>query len=335
MSATALLRRIVAGVRLRRYARQYPQLVPLDYDSRKFAAVSEQARDLLVRAGRGLPPLPEDALQGYWIDNLNRFRLKLTTPLPETFLSERELIETMVRRGWGADQLRELGAVRQSPLYREIVERFVESRVGSPYLECEELRCATATLGYFYYLARIADFRARAGMTGKPERVCEVGGGYGGFARVYIWAHGPRQYNIIDLPEYNAVQFVFLSLSLDGVPVKMLTHPDDRLLDEGVNLYPVNLLWSGAAHPSCDFFSSTFALTESGEAVRRQVYAGRFFGAREVYYAGQTSARWPVSVDPEVLDALSAERGWETTRVPFYLPDCVEMHGVRRSGGTD
>jgi hypothetical protein len=320
---------MVAGVRSRRYAKRYPALIPIDYSSAQYTSVAARARDLLAAANRNLPPLPEGALQSYWADNLARFRRKLEAPLPPNFLSERELLETMVRRGWGPDQEHELETVRQSPLYPKIRAQFKESRVGSPYLECGELDCATATLGYFYYLARLASFRDQAGVTARPARVVEVGGGYGGYARVYHWANSPRQYTIVDLPEYNSVQYVFLTMSLGGVPVKMLTHPDDTLLETGVNLYPVNLLWATKDRPAADFFHSTFALTESGEAVRSQVYASAFFGAGEVYYAGQTSARWPVSVDPEVLDALSAGNGWKTTRVDFYLPDCVELYARR------
>jgi hypothetical protein len=62
------------------------------------------------------------------------------------------------------------------------------------------------------------------------------------------------------------------------------------------------------------------------------VYKSHFLGANEVYYIGQKGERWPVSVDPEVMTALSGE-GWRKWAEPFHMKDCVEIFGAKIAQG--
>jgi hypothetical protein len=312
------------------YQQRYDTLAPASYRAEDFARVADEACALLGQVRRQLPPLPAEALQSMWAEALADLGGVLARPLPEDFLSIPAIRDAMVRRGWTRNQSTELAYLRrQTAFFADIAARFRDSRVGGPHLECKELGCSSSALGYLYYLARLRVLRGRFGLAGLPDDVVELGGGFGGFCRAYQWARPTERYTIVDLPEFSAVQYLFLKLSLPGTKVTFVTSLDQEIPADGIRLVPVQIPLARPTAVNAGLFTSHFALTEAGQAVRALVYRTAFFGAREVFYIGQQGARWGVSVDPEVLEAMSAERGWRRTVSPFYMKDCIEILGVR------
>ena len=67
-------------------------------------------------------------------------------------------------------------------------------------------------------------------------RICEIGGGYGGQAKVILDNYKPSCYHMIDLPEPLALQQRYL----DGYPVELFTEPTGQEYDLVISNYAIS-----------------------------------------------------------------------------------------------
>lgn len=91
--------------------------------------------------------------------------------------------------------------------------------------------------------------------------VVEWGGGYGRFAHIFNTLHSCKQYNIIDLPVFCAIQYLYLK-ALDW-NVKLIKDVNTPLTNVGINVIPVGIAKDITLNS--DLFIALWSLSESNQ----------------------------------------------------------------------
>jgi len=245
--------------------------------------------------------------------------------VPYDFLQHHQVRGMFYRSGFEEPQQRELVYLRNA--HAEIcalIQRYGESPVGRPSIDCPELGISANSLGMLYYFARII------GQLGKEhlDSIVEFGGGCGSLCRVFLELLPTHPtYVIIDLPEMLALQYIFLRGSSDTYRVVAHTSLPIDIKENCVNLVPVHLIEGLTLSP--DLFVSTFALSESPQSIHEIVAERRFFDTKSLYMVGQDTAaeRWK-KISFESMDAIRhiAYDVFPNVQLePFHFADAWEM----------
>lgn len=281
-------------VRNARYRTHYAGLHPPDYSRSRFRAEARQAIEVYEAL---MNSIPRETLERFdaehchpvWRDAKARFARSLRRGLPEDFLDDSVLRPQMVTRGWTELQEHvESYLASRPPELAALAERFVDSRVGEPHLECRRYHCSATSLGHLYYLVRILE--AFPDLATEPRTVLELGGGYGNFARVYRSLVRNARYVIVDFPEMIAVQNMFLRLN--GIETDVCALAADVQPSEGkISLLPVQRV-EELPEP-VDAFVSHFALSETASGFQQMIAAKRFLDSPRLYLTGQYTGLQP------------------------------------------
>jgi putative sugar O-methyltransferase len=136
-------------------------------------------------------------------------------------------------------------------IHRQLSERvpkelhpfFEESPIGNPrVLEIDGLRVSQSSLEYTYMLSHLEPHLDSARV------IVDIGGGYGGLARLIKLARPRTRLVLLDLPEINAIQTYFLSTAFPHARVLGLTDVanldsiDPRSLDFDFLVLPGQLI---------------------------------------------------------------------------------------------
>ena len=250
----------------------------------------------------------------------------------ENFLKHSEVAHQFCRGGFGPPQQFELNYLRTRPrAFWDLARRYKESSVGSPSLDCAELKISANSLGMLYYFTRIAE----VGDLNSIRRIVEFGGGYGCLSRVFQeLLPAPPTYVIVDLPEMLALQYYFLRASSPSRRV-VAHHTAPKSLDPGAtHLVPVQHAKSLAIEP--DLFVSTFALSETPQHLQKGLRTNIFFGAKSLYLVGQdTSAEmWQHAALDQNQDLRSAASA-QFSRVllePYHYASAWELRASNPKG---
>jgi putative sugar O-methyltransferase len=268
----------------------------------------------------------------YWTKQKATFAHTLVKRLPEAFLDDSIVRPNMVRRGWAAPQLEELRYLRsRPPETREWLAGFQESRVGQPFLECEEYSCSTTSLGHLYYLVRILE--AFPDLQHRTHTVVELGGGYGNFARLYRLLFPSATYVVFDFPQFVALQELYLTLNDERVEI--VADPAQFAAPAAqVQLAPVQVL--ADAEIKADFFVSHFALSETPRNLQELVAERHFFRAERLYLTGQRTGAQPGhSWSPhEQLHALVGREFEDVTVEDFNVSWAYELVARRATSSS-
>jgi putative sugar O-methyltransferase len=199
------------------------------------------------------------------------------------FLSHSTLAQTMVRTGLNDTARLELMYLDRlvSPKNKELLKQFKDTSFGGIPLVCSEGPYSANAVGQLYYFSKLieqVDYQS-------IETIVEVGGGYGCFARIAKTLLPDTTYAIIDLPELLALQYFYLSSTVENQKVVVHYSAPKILVKGAINLIPVFLVEDLAIET--DVFVSFFALSESALSVQRAVINKSFFGAHVAYLAGQ------------------------------------------------
>jgi len=240
----------------------------------------EEAQDLLKRALAGEARQPV-AVQPEW----QAARAQLRAYLEQTsdwsaFLAHPTCRHMFVRGRWGMAQDVEYADLQSCPYGKTLLASAADPEVGSPRRTEQLPRMSTNTLAMAWYLHRI--HRAAGGRL--PDRVLEIGGGYGALARLYVEQAPSTRYVIFDLPEMLALQHYFLSSTLPGVPVRIAAD-GDPMPAPGITLVPIGRLADVALE--ADLLISTFAFSEMPLELQAAFRQRNWLDARQLFLTGQ------------------------------------------------
>jgi putative sugar O-methyltransferase len=246
----------------------------------------EAARDILRRGLRHeqSEPVPVHAI---W----SAARLELRNYILDNdwrdFLSHPVCKQMFFRGRWGAGQDQELAALSASEFGSTLLETHCDPAAGVPRLSEKLPGLSTNMLGMLYYLQRVAEQ-----CEGKlPQRIVEIGGGYGAFALAYMKQNPSASYVVVDLPEMLAIQHYFLTLALPERRVTLAGGPDSQPEPGQILLLPSTRLSEMSL--SCDLLFSTFGFSELPRELQRRIEATGYFNASRIFLAGQFAAEFP------------------------------------------
>lgn len=274
------------GMRSRRY---YPSLLPtsnpITFDRAKEEALA--ALDELLEAERE----PQNAAL---VDHYSSEQWRLERPLVQRYVQR--ALDPSFRRSTVLG--RQMVTVTPGPPHVDryceyllahddwLAERLrrgpLESRIGRPYLQhvVGGTRYSANTIEHLYYLARLM----RNTKAELPSSVIELGGGFGNLARLVQELAPHTTYIDIDYPETLALAHVNLRLNFSDLPIVVHKTHVDSIVPGAVNLVPVWLAQDVRFRP--DLFLSTFALSETSDAMRELCARVAFFGCSRIYVLG-------------------------------------------------
>lgn len=189
---------------------------------------------------------------------------------------------TMVRTGFEYPQRYEVAYLKyctRKETY-DTLKAIPETDFGDLSKECAEFKCTTNTLGHLFYAARVLEHTKKT-----PRVLVEFGGGYGNLARLFAHVYPDATIFIIDLPEFNALQWLFLKRALPQKNVLLHSSIPDAFQDGSIHLIPLHLL--DELSINTDIFISTFGLSECPLALQDCIIEKNFFNASTCYIAGQ------------------------------------------------
>jgi|SRR5579872_2237903 len=237
----------------------------------------------------------------------------LGNPQPN-LLNNNDLIATMVRNYVSIPAQGYLDTVSLD--IKRLLARYQETSFSNLPFSCQKYQCTANTLGQLYYLARIIEhYKAN------PQVIVEFGGGYGNLARASKMVLPDVTYIIIDLPEFLAIQYLYLRTTLSHVSIiAHITQPD--FFEKGqIHLIPVTSLLSFKM-PHIDVFVSAFGLSEAPLDVQNLLLEKNFLDASLCYIIGQeNNAMYPNH--STLVNGIKKVRT-SALHQPFYIENCYE-----------
>lgn len=154
-----------------------------------------------------------------------------------------------------------------------------ESVIGLPIITHFKYKSSSNTIHQVYHMSSYLK------KTGKnlfeSNHIVEWGGGYGCLARIFSEINPNCTYTILDLPELNALQYVYLSSIFGKDKVNFIT--DSINFQKGkINLLSSDYYINSKVELETETFISNWALTESGEDYQNFVKTKNFFSAQNI-----------------------------------------------------
>jgi putative sugar O-methyltransferase len=198
--------------------------------------------------------------------------------LPLHFLHHPLIGKTMV---YGSTKFQEEKLAKIESMYDSsyIKKLLKESIIGLPVITHIKYKSSANTIHQVYHMSSYLK------KTGKnlfeSNYVVEWGGGYGCLARIFAVINPNCTYTILDLPELNALQYVYLSSIFGKSKVNFIVDPIN--IEKGkINLLASDYYIASKAEIHTETFISNWALTESGEDYQNFVKDKSFFSAQNV-----------------------------------------------------
>jgi hypothetical protein len=167
-----------------------------------------------------LPPLPPDA--GRWQYHAGILRQDILEQDPEEFLTWPTVVSTMFV-GDGSQLREEYAELRKCSSWFHYERAVQEDGVGNPRISEMAPGMNANLLHQVYHLSR---WEITTGRHIKDlSSIVEVGGGYGGFAKVCRQLRFGGSYTLIDLPEFLILQEYYLSKTCGIQGINFVSNP--------------------------------------------------------------------------------------------------------------
>jgi len=147
----------------------------------------------------------------------------------------------------------------------------LEDWIGNFRLNIPSLVTSSQRLAHIYIANLLCEILPDSGT--HHYTISEIGGGFGGLARVLCSKINVENYRIIDLYQFLPLQRAYLNLCLE----KPLTSFDYISVKNNFTVEP------------SDIFISNWALTESTALMQQHILENKFFGAKHVFIACQNN----------------------------------------------
>ena len=168
------------------------------------------------------------------------------------------------------------------------INKFTDSKVGFPLvslLSKTNRAIKAGSIDQLFYLTRIFRYAEKNNI--KINSILEFGGGFGDLAYCARSFDINITYTIIDFPEMLSLQYLYHKINYPLVPI--YEYDTKRgIISGALNLVPIYKI-EELTNINIDLFISTFALTETNEALINFVSQKYFFKPKIVYLQGGIS----------------------------------------------
>ena len=201
-------------------------------------------------------------------------------PAPD-YLTHPVLLETMVRTGYGMSQYFEEAFLQLflNARTKKYIDQFKDHTLLAH--DIASLNCCANSLVHLFYAANVVQ------ATRQPlQSIIEFGGGFGSLCHIFKQFFGPATIILIDIPEFLALQYLFLKTTLPNQEIVCCHDIAGINFQPGkIHLVPVWHAQDITLEP--DLFISTFALSEAPAHVQQMITQKNFFNAGLCYLTGQ------------------------------------------------
>lgn len=224
----------------------------------------------------GLSYLPTGTYK--WDIWRNELKNNFSLSVPLTFLHHKLIRGTMVY-GSSKFQSQKLNVI-ESVYDRFLIKKAIkESLIGLPLITNFKYFSSENSIHQLYHISSYLKTTSKDLINSKT--IIEWGGGYGCLARIIKKINEDCTYIILDLPELNALQYVYLS-SIFGKNHVNFIDCEINFQKNKINLLSSDYLIKSNIKLQADAFISNWALTESGIDYQRFVLKNKFFNAKNI-----------------------------------------------------
>lgn len=229
-----------------------------------------------------IPPCRNELILPFWNSMSEVIKKQFIPTINPDYLQFPAILETMCW-GWTKHSDYELEQLTKK-FGKDLIPLCIEPTEGNPKQnKIENIQCSGNTIHHLYHLAEYINFSK----SDLPEIICEWGGGYGNFSRIYRMFKPNSTYVIIDLPLLSCVQYNYLSNTIGKDNINLIMD-NFKVIPNKINIVPLSLIEN--IQYKCELFISTWALSESSEACFNILKKLKFFSANHFLMAGQVSS---------------------------------------------
>lgn len=240
----------------------------------------------------------------YWQQQKQKMKALIEGKEDPNFLLKEPISGPMLRNEWSKTQDYEVVYLQHciKDATRQFILPFHDVQFGGLTLKCNEFNCSINALGQLFFFTKLIERTKFENL----NTIVELGGGYGCLARVVKMIKPDTTYIVFDLPEYLAIQSLYLRSTLTSKVIVHKKIPTD--FEKGtIHLLPIFILPNITIN--ADLFISTAALSETPETVQRMVIDKKFFNATSTYLTGQLN-KWGVEYNFEhhklIFDSMNS-----------------------------
>jgi hypothetical protein len=204
--------------------------------------------------------------------------LKFSQNLPIYFLHNKLISGTMVL-GATVNQKNKLKVIQKNYKPELIKKMLKESAIGCPKISNFNYLTSENSIHQSFHLSSYKQYTTKD--IADSQTIVEWGGGYGCLARIVKNINPTCTYIIMDLPELNALQYVYLS-SIFGTESISYNCNQYEIQTGKINLISSDFIMFLNKSIKVDSFISNWALTESGLDYQSYVKENNFFEADNI-----------------------------------------------------
>lgn len=256
--------------------------------------------------------LENDYYHTHWMNAKNHVQALILSEPNVNFLNDPVINSTMVPRGKGVVQQYEISLLQDclSKKVYDFISSYIEPDIGPQPKECIEFNCSTNALNKLSYAAKILE------LSGSHNFFVEFGSGYGCLAHILKQLIPDSTLILIDIPEFLALQYVYLQYSLSDCPIIFHKEVPCEFKAGVIHLVPTHYIKD--LKFNADVFISTFAISESPACVQKIICDKKFFNAKMCYITGQLYG-WNAKFEDHYLLISEARKIFDKVLcIPFY-----------------
>ena len=221
----------------------------------------------------------------HWAGVKNQMKDLILGAPPRKLLQQSAISGQMLRTGIRETQQYEISFLKNciTQRTRTLLNQFSDTSFSSLARECSEFECSVSTLGHLFSAAKsLEQFEDQ-----NISTVVELGSGYGNLARIFKSILPDVTLILIDIPEFLAIQYLFLHMTLPNTQIIMHSSIPESFTPKAIHLIPSCLIENLSI--KTDLFISTFALSETAVPLQEAVINKGFFDSKVCYISGQLS----------------------------------------------
>lgn len=223
---------------------------------------------------------------GYdWNTWSGQIRQSFKNGLPIDFLSHPKIRTTMVLgKSSGIYETKERLVLLEENLSKDILKILLkEDYIGKPIISHATYKTSANRAHHAMHLAMYQNITNH--YFWETTSILEVGGGYGGMARVLRKINPLITYIIVDLPELLAVQYIYLASLESESEINIVNSSNTTIVKNKINLVSSEFFIRNEFHFEIDSFISTWAITECPQHIQEFFVKNNFLNAQRLLIA--------------------------------------------------